>query len=462
MNLPLPLGPLAVPGHRVRRSGLRWLRSDGERCRAGDIVAYCGLGIVPHPPRPFAEWPFADEGRELQLAFALRCDGTLRRRAGASRGGFDDLHFYRGEFWDPSFSIGTLEIEGSRPLRDDVRAAPLRTMFAAGRRGAEPAEDRSGFLTGWLDRSRAWWHGEGGSPRHATLLSAGICELQGVMRGEQVAFQEWFDASRGPAEVVLVPDHLIVPSAPLLVEQASRTPHETQAMIDDFARSFPAASPPPAASAWLFASALMNALSRSPLTETRERVGPAGLERSSGADAVVLSLNAESRVLARHRRLGYVFNCHGHRIQEAGPAVASWLARDFEPLRRSIDDIRRDLERLIDTTTARSRTAFLVVNRISSTGHEDLHEYAAFERPLGDQLVSVDAKDMNLMLHDLARGRDLSIVDHDAIAASMGAAHIADGVHGSGPLQDEVRSEILRILRMRGLAGFAPRDGRGA
>ena len=67
---------------------------------------------------------------------------------------------------------------------------------------------------------------------------------------------------------------------------------------------------------------------------------------------------------------------------------------------------------------------------------------------------------MNLMLHDAARDHGLAIVDNDAIAASMGAMHLPDGVHGSGAMHAELRAEILRILRVRGLAGFAPRPAR--
>ncbi len=56
------------------------------------------------------------------------------------------------------------------------------------------------------------------------------------------------------------------------------------------------------------------------------------------------------------------------------------------------------------------------------------------------------------MLHDLAEKADIEIVDVDAIAAGLGAAaHLPDGVHQSGLMQDEVRWEILHILEQRGL-----------
>ena len=57
-------------------------------------------------------------------------------------------------------------------------------------------------------------------------------------------------------------------------------------------------------------------------------------------------------------------------------------------------------------------------------------------RPLANMLGSVRARELNLMLHDLARERNVAIVDVDAIAADLGSQrHAPDGVHGSGPLQ---------------------------
>jgi hypothetical protein len=51
----------------------------------------------------------------------------------------------------------------------------------------------------------------------------------------------------------------------------------------------------------------------------------------------------------------------------------------------------------------------------------------------------------------------LLIVDTDAIAADLGAkAHLPDGLHQSGPLQAEIRQEIIHMLAARGVPGFAP------
>jgi hypothetical protein len=92
---------------------------------------------------------------------------------------------------------------------------------------------------------------------------------------------------------------------------------------------------------------------------------------------------------------------------------------------------------------------------MSTSGSETIYNYAPFDRPMGNTLLSIRRRELNLMLHDLARERDVAIVDLDAIAAEFGGnAHLPDGVHSSGALQAEVRGEILRILRARGVPGF--------
>lgn len=452
----LTLGRLDAAGHEVRRSGFRWARSDADACRAGDIVAYCNLAVVPEAGAPDGDAPFRDEGRDFQVALVLRAGGRLQRTTGTSHGGFHD-RLADQDVWDATQAIGRLDADAaneSPPVRGDE---PFELLFGAGRRVAEIAEDRSGFLTGWHDRARAWW---GGGARASSLLGLGICEQHGVFRGEREAFREWFDAAAGPAEVVLVPDHVLVPCAALVAEQMRRTPEEAAAIRADAWTSLASRPEALAAADWVFVGTLIGALLRSPLTESRDRLSRTGLSRTATFDAVLLSLNSEPTRIWRHRRLGYALALHGYRLSEAGPGVRRWLERDFERVERATDDIARDLGALAGAMRSRGDTTLMVLNAMSSSGHEEIVDYAAFDRPLGRTLASVHAKDMNLMLHDAARDHGLAIVDNDAIAASMGAMHLPDGVHGSGAMHAELRAEILRILRARGLAGFAARPAR--
>ena len=451
--VPLRLGRLATPGYDVVRSGVRWLRDEGHACRAGEIVAYCNARLAPSADAPSGAAPFGDEARDFQIALATRVGGRLHRAADASRGGFLD-RLPEHTVWIPDHVIGHMQCRPSeRPPGDDTHGETLGLMFVAGRRVTEVAEDRSGFLTGWHDRQRAWW-GEGDAPV-GTLLGYGICEQLGVFRGESPGFSDWYAAVAGPAQVVYVPDNVLVPCAAIVADQCRRSVDEAEAIRADVTRSIAAGPAAPTPADWMFVGALISALLRSPLTERCDVLLRDGLRQPGVADAVVLSLNAEAPLMLRHRRLGYALHCHAYRMSDAGPAVRAWLERDFEVVARTADDVHRDYRVLVDAVRERSPTAILVMNAMSTTGYETLHSYAPFDRPLGSTLGTIRTKELNLMLHDLARERDVSIVDSDAIAADLGATHLPDGVHNSATMQAELRREILRILRARGIAGFA-------
>ena len=434
------IGPTQAP---VVRSGVRWTHGDGHACAVNEVVGWCNVRVGT----PASAGVFADDARDLQAVFATRVAGTLRRNAGVSRGGFAD-RLPELERWQAGQAIGAIDVASSAPAGDALRA-----MFVAGRRVVEVAEDRSGLLTGWHDRLRAWWGDGDAAP--STLVGLGICEQSTLFRGDREPFREWFAAARGPAHIVYVPDHVLVPCAAVLTAQLRRTPNEARAIRDDFTRSFAQLAPSP--QDLIVAGAIVSALLRSPLTERHDVLGPAGAGPAPGVDAVVLSINAEQPRLLRHKGLGYLMAVHEYRVEEAGPTLSAWLIRDFELVRRGVDDARRDYDALVAALRERGVRAILVLNAMSTTPYEDVTTYAPYDAPLAATLGAVRAKDMNLMLHDLARAHDVSIVDNDAMAAELGAAeHLTDGIHGSGTLNAALRDDILRILRARGVPGLEP------
>ncbi len=453
--VPLRIGALPAPGYDVRRSGLRWLCEDGQRVRSGEVVAFCNVGLRPAAgSRSTRTRPFIEEEHDFQVAFAVRTGGILRRSDDSSLGGFlDQLQYY--QIWTPEFLIGHLEcaeVESTQGANDES----LRLLMLAGRRVTALADVRAGLLTGWHDRSRAWW--SDGGDRFGTLLCLGICEQRGIVRGEQSAFLEIFDAVAGPAQVVYFTDDALVPCASVVAGQLARSPDASREIAADFARSFGTGAVVPTPREWIFAGALLSSLLRSPIAEPQDLLIRGGLQRIESPDAVLMSLNAEPMFVLRHRRLGYTLHCHGFRIATAGPAIHAWLRADFEQVKRAPEDIFRDYCELIDAVRARSETTFLVLNVISTSGSEQVQCYAPFPRPLGKMFGSVRARELNVMLHDLAHQRNVAIVDVDAIAAELGSQrHAPDGIHCSGELQGEIRREILRLLHDRGVPGFAAR-----
>ena len=434
---PLALGPLAAEGFRIRRSGLRWLRSDGHVCRPGELVALTQIRLAQ---RGATNNPFAEE-RTLQAALAPPMGGRLRIQDTSSAGGW--LDFLAVHEWDPAEIVGSIETESDSGGAE--APLPLRRLMLAARRLSWLTDVDAGLLPGWNLSARAWW-GETAAPA-ATLLSIGICDTTGFVRGEQGGFAELFEAADFPAHVVHATEHPVAPCAPVLLEQLLRTPAELEEIAADLRRVLGKGPVAPTADDYMFAGAFLAQLSSSPLLQEYDVLGPDGLARLPAAEVILLSAAAEPGRMLRHRRLGYAIQIYAYNLSGAGPAIRSWLERAFETVTRSPDDVRRDLERLIDETNARTGARFVIVNRMSSSGRETITSYAAFDAPLGETLRSVATKTTNLMLHDLAADRRVSIVDLDALAAAHGGRrHLPDGLHQSGPLQDALRRELLANL----------------
>jgi hypothetical protein len=442
-TLPLSCGPLEAEGFIIRRSGVHWLRDDGYTCRANEVIGYCNLSLE-QAGRRSGHFPMADE-MELHVAFAPRLGGRLRIAGGNSPGGY--LNTLGLHVWNPDDVLGHLEDIALSDGEPQASSGELRLLMIAGRRMSALADTNIGILPGWHSRSRAWWCDRSGGDL-STLLCMGLCDAAGVVRGNETPFVEAFEATSSPAQFVYVPDHPVVPCAPILLEQLMRSPAQNEALAADLSAGLVRGSVVPNADDWMFAGALLSWLQNSPMRDRYDVLTPTGLRQLGPADTVLLSMSAEVRSILRHKKLGYLVQVLRHRQTAAGPAIRSWLTSAFEPLKRSTADIQRDYRRLIDTVTAQTGARVIILNRMSTSGFEDITSYAAFDPPLGETLETIAAKEMNLMLHDLAEECDVSIVDVDAIAADLGGSeHLPDGIHHSAAMQAVVRSEITRIIK---------------
>jgi hypothetical protein len=448
-SLPLTLGALAAEDFAIKRSGIYWLCEDGHLCRANEVIGYCNISLEKITRQRSGSFPMADE-QEFQVAFATPCAGRLKIKAGNSPGGY--LNAYGLRTWDPEDVVGHLDAASSDPAAPDG-SGRLRLLLLAGRRMSGLADVDFGLLPGWHSRSRAWWSQDTGSL--STLLCLGICDAAGIVRGNKVPFVEFFEGSNSPAaQLVYVPDHPVVPCAPILLEQLERTASEKQAIAADLAAALANTRTPATADDWLFAGALQASLEQSPMLDSYDMLTPSGLRKQRPADAILLSLSSEVQSVLKHKKLGYSLQMLRHRQASAGPAIKSWLSSAFEPVKRSIDDIRRDYRRLIEAIAAKTGARVLILNRMSSSGFEDILSYSPFDAPLYETLENIAAKEMNLMLHDLAEECDFSIVDVDSIAAYLGGAeHLPDGIHHSAAMQSVLRTAIAGIMDDLGPGG---------
>jgi len=322
----------------------------------------------------------------------------------------------------------------------------MRHLLLAGKLMTAMADFGTSLLPGWHSHVRAWWTDEGTAPR--TLLSLAICDARGPILGDQSAFLEIAEDSQAAMHIVVVDNEPVVPCAPFLIEQFYRTEAEFNQIANDMRQGVFNGPIPAAPADYLFIGSLLNTLRDCPIRKSHDIITPAGLRRSPAPEFLLLSANAEPMNIMRHKRLGYHLMIHRFRLAATGPATLAWLNAAFENVRRSMSDIRNDYLRLRNAVGALGRTKLLIVNRMSTSGREDIAFYAPFDAPMGNTLINIAAKEINLLLHDLADDGDIAIVDVDAIAAELGGAdHLPDGVHQSGEMQARVRAEILGLIR---------------
>ncbi len=438
-EIALLLGALQVPGFVIKKSGIYWLYPDGYECRTNQPVGFCNISVELFSGAKPADAPFAGEST-LQVALAAPAQGRLRIDRETSFGGY--LNFHGVQIWNPETVIGYLEPADAatqHPL-------PMRHLLLAGKLMTGMADFGTSLLPGWHSHVRAWWTDHGAAPR--TLLSLAICDARGAIMGDQSAFLDIAEEAERPMHIVVVDNEPLVPCAPFLIEQFFRTEAEFNRIANDMRQAVFNGPVPPAPEDYLFIGSLLNTLRDCPIRKSHDIITPAGLRKTPAPEFLLLSSSAEPMNIMRHRRLGYHLRVHHYRLAAAGAATRGWLNTAFETVPRSISGIKEDYLRLRNAVRSAGRTKLLIVNRMSTAGREDIAFYAPFDAPMGNTLVNIAAKEINLLLHDLADTGDISIVDADAIAAELGGAdHLPDGVHQSGEMQARVRAEILEIMR---------------
>jgi hypothetical protein len=465
---PLRIPPFSARPFGMVRSGLLWLRRSGDRVQAREPLALCHLGLSGSRER-HAIVPMAED-HDLQVVLASPTSGTIEFHADLSRGS-SQHGVVDGTDWDPGTVIGSID--------SGDETGDLVALVLAGRRGFENGEGRGGllggFLAGWHERARAFWEGEGTGP-FGTVLSLGTCEQTAIFRGEDMAFLSWFARAPGPAQIVVVAEHCVHSSA-VLLQHIRRTPADALAIsaavrgwIGDCptalqAGAFPAFEPEAAQGhargRWpdmqdlLFALHLLgNAVGTCPILERSDVLTRRGFVQIEPADAIVLALGSEFALHFRHRRTGWMIAIHGFRFGPyIGPRLTDWLRRDFEPVRRTVADIARDLAALAAEVSARTGKALLVQNLIISSALNRISNYSWLGESFSESPTGT-ATEAKLMLTDLTRAPNVSMIDADALAADLGVRHVPDGAHASRALVEAQRCELHRVLRARGIAGF--------
>lgn len=456
----LLLPKLSASPARLGRSGLRWLKDAGATLRAREPLAACYVRLQAAPG---ARVPLPEEQNDLQVVLAPREAGPVHYRQGLGHGGYRDM-------------VEAGEWRAGEVVADGGEGATLDALVLAGRRGFESGEGRGSLLAGWHEKVRAGWEGPGGE-RWGHVLALGTCEQNAIFRGDDMAFLSWFARAPGPVQLSSVGDERCVHSSAVLLQHVRRTPAEAAAITEAVvgwinervqalgADAFPGFAPGAArgvlAGRWPEGQALSYALNllaeavgTSPILERTELPTSRGLVEVPPPAVVALTLGSEVAPHFRHRKTGWIIAMHGFRFGPyIGEAVADWLRRDFEPVARGVDDVRRDLAALADEVHGRTGAQLLVQNLIASAAADRISNYAW----LGDDFAAclpVFATECNLALRELTRRHAIALVDSDALAARLGVNEAPDRFHASAALIEAQRDEVHRFLRAGGVPGF--------
>jgi hypothetical protein len=461
---PLLLPTLSAEPARMRRSGLRWLRDSGSQVRAREPVAVCYVRLSSVGDAPVH---LAEEQNDLQVVLAPRAACEFHHKSDVSEGGYRDL--VETDDWRPGEYVADAEsLAGS---------AELHPLILAGRRGFESGEGRGSLLAGWHERVRGFWPGAGQTGRYGTVLSLGTCEQNAVFRGDDTAFLSWFARAPGPVQLVAVSDERCVHSSAVLLQHLQRTPAEALAITGAVyewigqrisrcgLEAFPGFGPDaaggtlhgrwPEAQEISFAFHLLaEAVGTSPILERTEILTAGGVAELPPPEAIALTLGSELAHHFRHKRTGWIIALHSFRFGPfIGPGVADWLRQDFEPVKRTVADMRRDLAALADEVQARTGGTLVVQNLVASTNTDRVSNYTW----LGDAFegcVAVVGNEANLMLGELTRDNAIVMIDSDALAAEMGVDQVPDRFHASRGLVEAQRAEVHRVLQALRIPGF--------
>ena len=328
---------------------------------------------------------------------------------------------------------------------DDRDGSACLSHLVVGRRATPLAEDRADLHSGWHDRRRAWTVSAAAPAR--TVLALGICDLTGIMLGEENSFSELLAMLPPDVHLVHVPDVPIIPTARIVLQQLRRDQAGRDAIWADFSAAMAGGPRSATPDDWMFGAALIKALCASPAGDSHEVFSPAGIARLAPPDIVIMSLAGESPVRLRHHRLGYDLLIHPFRFRQMPVALQGWIQDSFEHSLVSIDEIAADYAALAAALGEGDRPRRLwLLNYMSSLRGEDIPTYQGHDDLR--QLATVWAKDIVLLGARLARDHGVTIIDADAIGAELGSGFIApDGLHHSRVMQRAVRAEIADCLR---------------
>lgn len=431
----LILGEINQGDFCITMSGIRWLHATGHYCRRGVPIAYCNI-LISKNGEPVN---LNGENQDIQATLIMPIDGIIHIRDGTSYGGLIDQmpHCF---IWNSQSIICEVDHDGQETLADSLE---VQIIFTAGKRYMNAFENRTGILSGWFERTRAWTGDRG--PIKNNLIVLGTCEILNSIRGREIVSLELLNLLSEPSQVTLFQDSVLIPTISMMIDQIKRTPEESKRLIDDFNEMIGNGSQIYEPEDYLFLGAILKSLVKNNLFSSSFTLNRSCIEANTLPTIVLTSVTAQPRRILRHRSLGYSIAFHDFKVTDMGPGTLKFLRENFIQISRKPSDIEiefRELSRLLG-----NGVRLLVCNAPSNPLGNLIANYDLYDQINFSQITDVNRREMNVMLDKLSEDGVLEVIDLNLLAAQLGTLkNYPDGTHMSGLLERYFVNELARVI----------------
>ena len=177
--------------------------------------------------------------------------------------------------------------------------------------------------------------------------------------------------------------------------------------------------------------------------------GPTGIEEFE-KNLIILSLGPDLvRSAYRHREHGFVVDPGGWWLNQNMSNVlddlsaVTWFNQNFKKIGKiSLEESRENFTRLVTLLRERTGTKnIMILNMLGLEPGEQFYNYQFVREP---QVIR--RRQFNLMLTDLSRELDFSVVDVDKILKSLGVKEQVDFAHWPIDRFEPVAREVYRVM----------------
>ncbi len=439
-EIEISVPPLKSSSILVERSGFTLLRRDGDSVERGEPIAFCGLVVYPRRGDAVPV-PYFDQF-ELCLVVLAPAAGRISWNREISQGGWRDWMAVGSNIkWSDCVPLGRMTPTATE--RNEILPEDRRIILCSARRMVPTSDVRGGLLPGWYERVRAW------NPFDIStvLVVATTCQLRPAFLGDYRAFHDLLTQSIRPLHVTYLPEALTIPTARMMLEALSRDEvarEKVSALVQSWFGELRESDR--ALSAAHLAILLATVGVASPLEEAPVVLQLDGVKRLTGSPCVLLSVDSETADTYQHRSVPFSLSFPKYIYSDCGRDFKRILDEQFYLEKEQTPDELAQTYRELSKALAKRGSRLLITNTITLERGSPLFLPGALSSV--SKASSHRARVLNDMLYQLQDEGVLSVLDIDALSATIGVKHIPDGAHGNREFIRAAQDLIVRSIAL--------------